>query len=47
MRDPRIDKLADVLVSYSCAVKKGDLCRINGEVGGLPLMEAIYERVLE
>lgn len=47
MRDARLDKLADVLVSYSTAVKKGDLCRISGDIVGLPLIEAIYERVIK
>lgn len=47
MRDPRLDKLADVLVRYSASVRKGDLCRINGEVAALPLMEALYEKVLQ
>jgi len=46
MRDQRLDKLADVLVGYSTSVKKGDLCRISGESVGLPLIEALYERVL-
>ncbi len=47
MRDSRLDILADVLVNYSTGVKKGDLVRINGKVVGLPLMEAIYEKVLK
>ena len=46
MRDARLDRLADVLVRYSTEVKKGDLVRISGDVLGLPLMEAIYEKVL-
>jgi aminopeptidase len=46
MRDPRLDKLAAVLVQYSTHVKKGDLVRIAGEVAGLPLMEALQEEVL-
>ena len=46
MRDPRLDKLAAVLVQYSINVKKGDLVRIGGELPGLPLMEAVYEQVL-
>jgi aminopeptidase len=46
MRDQRLDRLAEVLVNYSTAVKPGDLCRIHGEAIGLPLMEAIYEKVL-
>jgi aminopeptidase len=47
MRDSRLNTLADVLVNYSTAVKKGDLVRINGELPGLPLMEAVYEKVLQ
>jgi len=46
MRDQRLDKLADVIVRYSAAVKKGDLCRISGESAGLPLMEALQEKIL-
>lgn len=41
MRDPRIDKLADVLVNYSAGVKKGDVVGIMGEAESLPLVEAI------
>ena len=29
MTDPRIDKLADVLINYSCAVKSGELILIE------------------
>ena len=46
MRDPRIEKLADVLVSYSARIKKGDLVAIRGDPVGLPLIRAVYERVL-
>jgi aminopeptidase len=46
MLDPRIDKLAAILVNYSAGVKKGDLVRIGGETGALPLMEAIFEHCL-
>lgn len=46
MRDPRIDKLAAVMVRYSTGVRKGDLVRIGGEVPGIPLLEALYEQVL-
>jgi len=46
MRDPRLDKLADVLVSYSTRVKKGDLVMIDGDYTAMPLIEAVYERVL-
>ncbi len=46
MHDQRLDRLAEILVGYSARVKKGDLVRIQGDVVGLPLIEAIYERVL-
>lgn len=46
MRDPRLDRLADVLVSYSTRIKKGDLVMIESDPVGLPLVEAVYERVL-
>lgn len=46
MRDPRIDKLAAVLVNYSAGVQKGNLVRIGGEAPGTPLFEALYEQVL-
>ncbi len=46
MRDQRLDRLADILVHYSAGVKRGDLVRIQGDVVGLPLIEAINERVL-
>ena len=46
MRDPRLEKLADVLVNYSVAVKKGQLVRINSAPPGLPLLLEIYRKVL-
>ena len=47
MRDPRLDKLAAVLVHYSIAAKPGQLIRIAGDTVGLPLLEAVYEQVLK
>ncbi|MBL8763914.1 MAG: aminopeptidase [Phycisphaerae bacterium] len=46
MRDPRLDRLADVLVRYSTAVKKGDLVTVVAEPGAMPAVEAIFEAVL-
>ena len=46
MRDPRLDRLADVLVSYSTKVKAGEKVLIAGDLIGRPLAHAIYERVL-
>lgn len=47
MRDPRLDRLAEVLVKYSTQVRKDDLVSINSEAIGLPLVEALYEAVLK
>lgn len=47
MRDPRLDKLADVLVSYSAKVKPGDLVAITGDPIAFPGVRAVYERVLK
>lgn len=46
MQDPRIVKLADVLVNYSTAVKPGDLVRLAGPLVGRPLVVALYRAVL-
>lgn len=46
MRDPRLDKLADVLVNYSTAVRPDDLVRISGPPVTRPLVVALYRAVL-
>lgn len=46
MRDPRLEKLADVLVNYSVGVTKGQIVRINGEPAAGPLVTEIYRKVL-
>lgn len=46
MRDPRHNKLADVLVSYSTRVKPGDLVAIRADPIAMPLVAAVYERVV-
>ncbi len=45
--DPRIEKLAEVLVQYSLKLKKGQLFRIEGEPGTRPLMRAVFERAVK
>ncbi len=47
MLDPRIDKLADVLVSYSVAVQPGDKVVLRGGELAVPLLKAIYAKVLQ
>src|SRR5512140_708918 len=44
--DPRVKKLAQVLVQYSLKLKKGDYFKIQGEVASLPLIEAAYEEAI-
>jgi len=47
MRDSRIDKLANVLVTYSVEVNRGNMVRISGSTTALPLVRAIYREVLK
>jgi aminopeptidase len=47
MTDPRILKLADVLVNYSADVKPGQLVRISSPLPALPLANALYQRVID
>ncbi len=47
MHDPRIDKLAHVLVRYSVEVRRGHLVRISGSTVALPLIRAVYRHVLQ
>src|SRR2546423_15624830 len=47
MRDPRLDKLADVIVRYSTRVKPGDLVSIVSDPLAMPLIEAVYHAVLK
>jgi aminopeptidase len=47
MRDPRHEKLADVLVNYSVGVKKDNLVRISGSNLAKPLMLELLRKVLD
>jgi len=46
MIDPRIKKLAEVLVNYSVAIEKNDLVVIQGPPVAEPLVVALYEAVI-
>ena len=46
MIDPRIERLAGVLVNYSVGVKKDQLVRIAAPVEAMPLVVAVYRQVL-
>jgi len=47
MSDLRVEKLANLLVNYSVAVKQGDKVAIQGESLAEPLYKEIYARVLQ
>lgn len=46
MADPRLAKLANVLVHYSLRVRKGDLFRIAGAALAAPLIQEVYREAL-
>ncbi len=46
MRDPRLDKLAQVLVHYATRIEAGQLVRLTGDPVAMPLLEAIYEELI-
>jgi aminopeptidase len=47
MPDPRIEKLADVLVSYSVEVQPGDRVMVRSGAAAAPLARALYAAVLK
>ena len=47
MRDQRAEALARILVEYSCDVKQGEICLVQGETAGEPLLLSLYEQVLK
>src|SRR3954470_1145505 len=47
MADPRIEKLADVIINYSLGIKEGDFFVINSPPIAAPLVEALYLRALK
>jgi aminopeptidase len=46
MRDPRIDRFADILVNYSTKVQPGEWVGILGDIAALPALRAIFEKVV-
>ena len=47
MADPRVTRLARLLVDYSTNIQPGDKVSIQAFPAAAPLIEAVYERVLE
>ena len=45
--DPRVEKLARVLISYSLNLKKGQTLKIVGEVAALPLIKAAFKEAVK
>ena len=46
MADPRLERLADVVVGYSAAIRPGDLVVIEGTSLAAPLVRETYRRVV-
>src|SRR5690554_6016857 len=47
MRDPRVDKLAHLIVNYSLKLQKGEYVLITGSVVTSPLLTAMYREALK
>ena len=47
MRDPRLDRLAQVLVEYSVEAQPGQLVALQGDPIAMPMIEAIYARLIK
>ena len=47
MRDPRLDKLAKVLVHYSVKVQPGQIVALQSDPIAMPLLEAIYDALID
>ncbi len=47
MTDPRVKKFARILVDYSANIQPGDRVQIDSTLAALPLVEALYERIIE
>ena len=47
MTDPRIEKIADILLNYSTKVKKGDYVQIISDTEAEPLIKVLYKKIME
>jgi len=47
MKDPRVEKLADLLVNYSVSIKPGERVEIRGTPQAEPLLLEVYQKVLQ
>jgi aminopeptidase len=46
VRDPRVDRLAELIAGYSLELGEGQVFRIDGEESALPLVTAMYRSAL-
>ena len=46
MRDPRVDRLAELISGYSLGLREGQVVRIDGEESALPFVTALYRGAL-
>ncbi|RME84972.1 MAG: aminopeptidase [Caldilineae bacterium] len=46
MQDPRVAKMADVIINYSIGLQPGEKLLIQGKVGGAPLIRELYRAAL-
>jgi aminopeptidase len=47
VRDPRVDRLAELLSGYSLGLREGQVLRIDGEEMTIPLVAALYRSALQ
>lgn len=47
MRDPRVEKLGDIIVNHSCSIKKGERVLIESCKGAAPLIKYIVKKCYE
>ena len=46
MNDPRVDRMAQVLINYSTAIQPGDRVLVEAEPAAEPLVRALYREIL-
>ena len=44
MQDPRLDRLADILLGHSLQLSQGQIVQINASICAQPLVAALYRR---
>jgi len=47
MSDPRVNKFAEILVDHSARIQPGDRVAIESPTTALPLVEVLYDKILE